>query len=141
MKTIFSQYRALKKEIERLDRRLKTLPTGEVTDYGIDYSTGQGRTIILRGIADESPRSRLRELLESRRSRAEEMVIEVERAISECPDARTRNVLEAYYVEGKTFMEISMELELDEKTVRREKENYFCGCPQMSGNAGKKGLE
>ena len=141
MKTIFAQYMSLKKEIERLDRRLKELPRGEVTDYGIDYSTGHGRTIILRGLADDAPGSRLRELLEARRAKAEEMVIQVEKAISECPDARTRNILDAYYVDGKTLLEIAHDLGLDEKTVRREKENYFCKCPQMSGNAENKGLE
>ena len=135
MKTIFAQYMSLKKEIKRLDRRLSELPKGEVTDFGIDYSTGRGRTIILRGLADEAPSSRLRELLELRKAKAEEMVIQVEKAISECPDARTRNILDAYYVDGKTLLEIAQELGLDEKTVRREKENYFCKCPQMSANA------
>lgn len=128
MKTVFSQYRALRKEIERLDRRLEDLPRGEVTDYGIDYSTGQARTIILRGLADEAPRSCLRDLLEIRRSRAEEMVIEVEKAISACPDARTRNVLEAYYVEGKPLKAIAIEEELHEDTVREIKDKFFkCG--------------
>lgn len=141
MKNVFSQYKALRKEIERLDRRIKRLPKGEVTDYGIDYSTGQGRAIVLRGLADDAPAGRLRELLEARKAKAEEMVIEVEKAISECPDARTRNILDAYYVDGKTLLEIAHDLGLDEKTVRREKENYFCKCPQMSGNAENKGLE
>ena len=125
MKNVFSQYKALRKEIERLDRRIQKLPKGEVTDYGIDYSTGQGRAIVLRGLADDAPAGRLRELLEARKTRAEEMVIEVEKAISECPDARTRNILDAFYIEGKTLKEIAAEENIHEDTVASIKDSFF----------------
>ena len=56
------------------------------------------------------------------------MVIEVEKAISACPDAHTRNILEAYYVDEKVLKEIASEEELHENPVREIKDKFFkCG--------------
>lgn len=118
---IFTEYQYIKREIKILTRRLEQLPTGIVHDYGIDYSTGQGRTLPLTGLADERPRRLLRRILEERIAKAEALALQVEQAIAACPDARTRLVMEASAIEGKTNLQIALELGIDERTVRRIK--------------------
>lgn len=125
MKKAFAQYRALTKEIKKLSRRISEMPCGIVTDYGIDYSTGQGRTIPLSGLADTTATEALKERLELRRERAEALVLKVEDAIAACPDARTRNVIDAYYVEGKTLKEVALEEGIHEETAREIKDRFF----------------
>lgn len=125
MSNIFMQYLYIKKEIKALAKRLDQLPHGIVHDYGIDYSSGRGRTIPLEGLADERPRRLLRRILEERMHKAEALALEVELAIASCDDARTRLILEASFIDGRTNTSIATQLGVDEKTVRRIKRQFL----------------
>lgn len=125
MSNIFMQYVYIKKEIKALAKRMDSLPRGYVHDYGIDYSSGKGRTIPLEGMADDRPRRLLPRILEDRMEKAEALALEVEIAIANCDDARTRLILDACIVQGRTNTSVAAQLGIDEKTVRRIKRNFL----------------
>lgn len=110
---LLKQYRALKKEIEMLNKKLNKLydkrldvpvVAGKVTGSSSDFPFTEVRTSVQ--MSDPVKAEALRKLIrakENRLSEINQLVLEIEHYIAKIPDSTTRQIFELVFVEGKTY--------------------------------------
>lgn len=98
--------RALKQELETLQKRYITMPCcEEVGDTAGDYRTGKKRIIQLQGVSDK----RYEELGNTISKKTAKLVSEIaalEQFLDGVEDSNMRDILRLYYAEGKTLEQV-----------------------------------
>ena len=98
--------RALKQELETLQKRYLTMPScEEVGDTAGDYRTGKKRIIQLQGVSDK----RYEELGNTISKKTAKLVSEIaalEQFLDGVEDSNMRDILRLYYAEGNTLEEV-----------------------------------
>ncbi len=117
---ILRQYRALKKEIEMLNRKLDMLydkcqdvpvVAGKVIGSSIDFPYTEVRTSVQ--MHDPVKEDALRKLIRAKKNRLDEvnqLVLGIENYIATIPDSSTRQIFELVFVEGKTYEAVGMQV-------------------------------
>ena len=100
----------IKSEIDMLSKRLRREEAKGnqfVADYAKDYRSGQGRVITIQGytIADRKKIDEIWVMLETRKVRLEEKVLEAEKYIASLTDSKIRTLLTLRFLEGKSWAE------------------------------------
>lgn len=128
MKKLLSQYQDLVQEIKDLENRIKRLEERAIT---ITRDTVKGsspyfpyteRKFTIEGynIKDLNKISELKNLLLERKTRCEDMKLEIERFISEIPNSLTRRVFQLRYIDNYTWLSIAFEIgKYDESYPRK----------------------
>lgn len=105
-KARLEKLRALKQELETLEKRYLTMPSfEEVGDTAGDYRTGTKRIIKLYGVSNDRYKE-LGEIIEKKSKKLAEEIIELERFLDNVEDSNMRDILRMYYAEGMTFEEV-----------------------------------
>ena len=117
-------YRDLNIEIKRLKKRISNLETkiehDKVSGSNSEFPY-QPITVNIEGLGGYSKRAKmLRRILESRIEAAESQQLEIEEWIRDIFDSRIRMVMEMYYIEGKSFLEISRHLGSNHESYSRK---------------------
>lgn len=98
--------RALKQELDTLQKRYITMPScEEVGDTAGDYRTGKKRIIQLQGVSDK----RYEELASRITKKSARLVSEIaalEQFLDGVEDGNMRDILRLYYAEGNTLEEV-----------------------------------
>lgn len=126
-----SQYKAIKKEIEDLDRRIaETKESAEIIQFGTvkgssKYFPYTPTTFKVAGIdpADAMQRQeKISELLRQREVQRDELLkkqIDIEQYIAGIQDSTTRIILRMYYIDGDSQWKIAKSLYIDQSVVSR----------------------
>ena len=102
----------MKSEIDMLNKRLRREENKGnqfVGDTAKDYSSGQGRVIVIQGytIADKKKIDEIWLILEARKVELERKVLEAERFIASLDCARIRTLLTLRFIEGKEWKDVA----------------------------------
>lgn len=129
------QYRALKKEIEMLDKRLNKLydretdipvVAGKVTGSSSDFPYTEVRTTVQ--MDDPVKSEALRKVIKAKKNRlnqASAAVVEIEEFISTIPNSLTRQIFEMRFIDGKSQLEIGQVVNLDRSRISRRIDDYI----------------
>jgi len=128
----FEQIVYMKSEIEVLNNRLQREEAKGgrfVGDTAKDYRSGQGRVITIQGysIADAKKIDEIWLLLETRKLKLEQKVLEVEKFIASLECAKIRTLLTNRFLEGKPWKEAgqSGHFNLSEDAARKTVTRFF----------------
>ena len=112
-----SQLRALKKELELIDRKLDRLyerqenvpvVMGKVTGSSKDFPYVEVRTSVLMDEPKEADEIEKQiRIREKRREQVESLITEIEQFIAGIPSSRDRLIFELIYIDGKKQKEVS----------------------------------
>ncbi len=125
-----SQYKAIKNEIEDLNRRIAETKEAEIVPFGTvkgsnKYFPYTQMTFKVAGIdpADATQRQeKVSELLRQREVQRYELLkkqIEIEKYIAGIQDSTTRTIFRMYYIDGISQWKIAKSLYLDQSVVSR----------------------
>ena len=129
-----SQYKAIKSEIEDLNRRIAE--TNEAESVALGTVTGSSKyfpylpkTFHVTGVdpIDASKRQdKILELLRQRETLRDELLkkqIEIEKYIAELQDSATRTIFRMYFIDGASQLQIARKLGYDQSIVSRRIKN------------------
>ena len=129
-----SQYKAIKSEIEDLNRRIAE--TNEAESVALGTVTGSSKyfpylpkTFHVTGVdpIDDSKRQeKILELLRQRETLRDELLkkqIEIEKYIAELQDSTTRTIFRMYFIDGASQLQIARKLGYDQSIVSRRIKN------------------
>lgn len=127
------QYRALKREIQSLERRIERLGIQdgiEVTDSVIGSSPNYPyikQHCRIEGIIDNGERIRhLFWLLKRRKEIANELLVHIEEFIGEIEDSELRQIFQMRYIDGMTWQRVAEEMgEGGEQYPRKKHDRYM----------------
>lgn len=129
------QYRALKKEIEKLDKDIDKLyeknmdiPTvkGKVTGSSKDFPYIQTHmTVEMQEPREADLISRRIRIKRKRKEEAEQQAFEIERFISNIPDSTDRQIFEMMFLDGKKQKEISEDVGLERSGISKRISRYL----------------
>ena len=106
-----------KKQLRRLEKKLKTLNEGYVADVVRDYRNDpKGIPIVIRGY-NANKISELRHEYTEQIANLIDEINHAENAILSVPDERDRLVLQMRYIDGMKIGEIAMEMECSDRTI------------------------
>ncbi len=123
MKDLLRQYNDLKEEIKDLEKRIKNLENYKVEHDKVTgsnpYFPYQPRSFTIEGynIQDIDKVNRLKNILIKRKQKCEDLILEIEKFISNIPDSRTRRVFQYRYIEGLEWRPIA-------RRIGRHDESY-----------------
>lgn len=129
------QYRALKKEIESLNKAIDKLRDramdipevmGKVTASGHDFPYIEEHiTVRMDDPREADMISRRIRIKEKRKEEAYKAAIEIEQFISEIPDSADRQIFEMLYLEGKKQREVADEVGYSRSRVAQKVSQYL----------------
>ena len=107
----FEQLIYMKSEIDVLNKRLRREQSKGnqfVGDTAKDYRGGQGRVITIQGytIADQKKIDEIWLILEARKLKLEQKVLEAEKHIASLADSKIRVLLTLRFLEGKEWQDV-----------------------------------
>lgn len=123
--------KALVKEAEHLEERIKNLPFrfGDyVGDSAKDYRTGFPRTITIQGYSTQKY-DRLKRRLEGKLGDIQEEITKLEEWMEGVEDPQIRDILRLVYMNGLSYEQVTVELGISEKTVQRKINKILRQCP------------
>lgn len=123
--------KALVKEAEHLEERIKNLPFrfGDyVGDSAKDYWTGFPRTITIQGYSTQKY-DRLKRRLEGKLGDIQEEITKLEEWMEGVEDPQIRDILRLVYMNGLSYEQVAVELGISEKTVQRKINKILRQCP------------
>lgn len=98
--------RALKQELETLQKRYITMPScEEVGDTAGDYRTGKKRIIQLQGVSDKKYEE-LGNTISKKTAKLVSEIAALEQFLDGVDDSNMRDILRLYYAEGKTLEQV-----------------------------------
>lgn len=134
MKELLKQYKDLQNEIKTLKKRIKQVENFKVQHDKVVGSNPcfpyQSMTFTIEGynIQDIDKASELKKILENRKKKCENLVVQIEGFISEIPDSRTRRIFQYRYIDGLEWLPISMRFgKVNESYSRMIHERYLEG--------------
>lgn len=125
-KHLLKQYNSLIEEIKDLEKRIDKL-----SDFKVEHDKVTGsdsefpyikRSFTIEGynIQDIDRLNELKELLIKRKSKCEDMKLQIEKFISNIPDSRTRRVFQYRYIDGLSWLQIARKIgKYDESYPRK----------------------
>ena len=123
--------KALVKEAEHLEERIKNLPFrfGDyMGDSAKDYRTGFPRTITIQGYSTQKY-DRLKRRLEGKLGDIQEEITKLEEWMEGVEDPQIRDILRLVYMNGLSYEQVAVELGISEKTVQRKINKILRQCP------------
>lgn len=135
-KAYLKQYQNLRREVRRLEERIKNMCSDKSEDIVHDVVTGsskqipyQKHAIKVSGVDFEARESRIRrhrKLLKERKARCDEQTLSIEEFINAIPDSQTRQIFDYRYIEDCTWVAVAIRMELaDESCPRKIHNNYL----------------
>lgn len=135
-KADLKQYPDLRREVRRLEERIKNMAVDKNEDVVHDVVTGsspsipyQKHAILITGVdfeAHESRVRRYRKLLKERKSKCDEQTLRIEEFINTIPDSRIRQIFDYRYIGGCTWTAVATRMGYpDESYPRRLHNNYL----------------
>ena len=129
------QLRALKKEMELIDRKLDRLyerqenvpvVMGKVTGSSKDFPYVEVRTTVQMDEPKEADaiEKQIR-IREKRRERVESLITQIEQFIAEIPDSRDRQIFELIYIDGKKQREVADTVEYSRSRISQIINGYL----------------
>ena len=131
-KKLLTQYTDLKAEIKDLEKSIDKL-----SDFKVEHDKVTGsdsefpyikRSFTIEGynIQNIDRLNELKKLLIDRKSKCEDMKLEIEKFISNIPDSRTRRVFQYRYIDGLTWLQIAMRMnKVHESYPRKIHDRYL----------------
>ncbi len=121
------QYRALRKEIDYLDRQIEKLReqdiqavTGTVMSSGKDFPYIKTRVTVTMDEPEQKNAIEKRiAIKEHRMEQAQELAEQIERYIASIPDSTDRQIFEMAFLEGKTQKEIAEQVQIERSYVSK----------------------
>jgi len=132
IKDLLMQYKDLQQEIKDLERRIKKLENYKVERDKVRGSSSEFpytlRSFTIEGynIREIDRVNRLKNLLVKRKSKCEDMKIQIEEFISNIPDSRTRRVFQYRYIDNYSWLNIAMKMgKVHESYPRKIHDRYL----------------
>lgn len=134
-KQTLKQYRALKREINLIDKKLNKLydrqqnipeVVGTVTGSSKEFPYTEIRTTVRMAEPKESDQIKI--LIWKRKQRrevAERKLTEIENFISSIPDSDTRQIFEMIYIDGMKQREVSEKIGLERSGISKKIDGYL----------------
>ncbi len=134
-KQTLKQYRALKREINLIDKKLNRLydrqqnipeVIGKVTGSSKEFPYTEIRTTVRMAEPRESDQIKI--LIwkrQQRREVAERKLTEIENFISSIPDSDTRQIFEMIYIDGMKQREVSEKIGLERSGISKKIDGYL----------------
>lgn len=134
-KETLKQYRALKREINLIDKKLNRLydrqqnipeVIGKVTGSSKEFPYTEIRTTVRMAEPRESDQIKI--LIwkrQQRREVAERKLTEIENFISSIPDSDTRQIFEMIYIDGMKQREVSEKIGLERSGISKKIDGYL----------------
>lgn len=134
-KQTLKQYRALKREINLIDKKLNRLydrqqnipeVIGKVTGSSKEFPYTEIRTTVRMAEPRESDQIKI--LIwkrQQRREIAERKLTEIENFISSIPDSDTRQIFEMIYIDGMKQREVSEKIGLERSGISKKIDGYL----------------
>lgn len=115
-----NDYIYLKREIAKNEKRLEKLKeeltvSGDIVGDSVNqYSSGRAVPLKIQGISESDFTLPLRiielqELIEDGIAKAQEEIVEIEKYIQTIPDAKTRGIFRARFIDGKDWERVGKE--------------------------------
>lgn len=133
-KHLLKQYNSLTEEIKELEREISKLKNFKVEH---DKVTGSSnvypyiqRSFTIEGynIQDVDRLRKRKEILKERKSKCEDIKLEIEKFISTIPDSRTRRVFQYRYIDRLTWQQVSRRIGgYEESYARKIHDRYLEG--------------
>ena len=131
-KKLLTQYTDLQAEIKDLEKRIDKLSNFKVEHDKVTGSDSEfpyiKRSFTIEGynIQNIDRLNELKKLLIDRKSKCEDMKLEIEKFISNIPDSRTRRVFQYRYIDGLTWLQIAMRMnKVHESYPRKIHDRYL----------------
>ena len=133
-----SQYKAIKKEIEDLNRRIaETKESAEIVLFGTVKGSSKyfPYTPTLFGVAGIDPadatqrHEKISELLRQREVQRDELLkkqIEIEKYIAGIQDSTTRTIFRMYYIDGINQWQIARKLGYERSAISQKIRRHLC---------------
>lgn len=141
IKKLLTQYTDLQAEIKDLEKRIKKLENFKVEHDKVVGSDSEfpyiKRSFTIEGynIQDIDRLNELKELLIKRKSKCEDMKLQIEKFISNIPDSRTRRVFQYRYIDGLTWQQVSRRIGgYEESYPRKIHDRYLEGLEDENKN-------
>lgn len=140
-KNLLRQYTDLQAEIKDLEKRIDKL-----SDFKIEHDKVTGsdsefpyikRSFTIEGynIQNIDRLNELKKLLIDRKSKCEDMKLQIEKFISEIPDSKTRRVFQYRYIDGLTWQQVSRRIGgYEESYARKIHDRYLGGLEDENKN-------
>lgn len=134
-KQTLKQYRALKREINLIDKKLNKLydrqqnipeVIGKVTGSSKEFPYTEIRTTVRMAEPKESDQIKI--LIwkrQHRRKMAERKLTEIENFISSIPDSDTRQIFEMIYIDGMKQREVAEKIGLERSGISKKIDGYL----------------
>ena len=134
-KQTLKQYRALKREINLIDKKLNRLydrqqnipeVIGKVTGSSKEFPYTEIRTTVR--MAEPRELDQIKILIwkrQQRREVAERKLTEIENFISSIPDSDTRQIFEMIYIDGMKQREVSEKIGLERSGISKKIDGYL----------------
>jgi DNA-directed RNA polymerase specialized sigma24 family protein len=127
-KEILKQYSDLQKEIKELERRIervknkKTQVVSDSVKGSSKYFPFEERVFTITGIENDKEQQieKLNTILIKRKSKCEEIKLEIEEFINAIPDSRTRRVFSLRYINGLNWLQIARKIERYDESYPRK---------------------
>lgn len=135
-KADLKQYPDLRREVRRLEERIKNMAIDKVEDTVHDIVTGsakeipyQKHAIKISGVdfeAHQAKMTRYYKLLKDRKAKCDDQTLKIEEFISTIPDSRIRQIFDYRYIGGCTWTAVATRMGYpDESYPRRLHNNYL----------------
>ncbi len=125
-KKLLTQYTDLQAEIKDLEKRIDKLSNFKVEHDKVTGSDSEfpyiKRSFTIEGynIQNIDRLNELKKLLIDRKSKCEDMKLEIEKFISSIPDSRTRRVFQYRYIDGLSWLQIARRIGKYEESYPRK---------------------
>lgn len=119
------EYRYLKREIKSLQKRIDNLNSTLTDRVRASNSEFPYQEIHIRIEGEDPRKSNLELILQKRLDACVDKVIEIERFISSIEDSRTRMIFQRRYVDGWTWVKISIMLGSSDEAYARKIHNRY----------------
>ncbi|MCL2357115.1 MAG: hypothetical protein FWC70_08165 [Defluviitaleaceae bacterium] len=130
----FEQLIYMKSEIDVLNKRLRRVQDKRnlfVGDTAKDYRSGQGKVITIQGyaVADQKKIDEIWLLLEARKIKLEQKVLDAEKFIASLDCAKIRTLLTLRFIEGKEWQDVGKGFykKMSADSARKYVKAYFEG--------------
>lgn len=129
IKELLKQYSDLQKEIKELEQRIERVKNKKaqvVTDSvkgSSKYFPYVERSFVITGLEEDKKEQQLEKLnnvLKKRKTKCEELKLQIEEFINTIPDSRTRRVFSLRYIDGLNWLQIARKIERYDESYPRK---------------------
>ena len=121
------QLRKLRAEARDLKQRIERNqfnPKNEVADTAKDYRTGEGKTIVIRGVGSEEWK-RLQMKYKQRLGEITKRILKAEEFIAKIQDSEMRQIMRYRYEDGMTHEEVGEKMGFSRQAIQKKEERFW----------------